>query len=271
MQQKFFSIIVVSLNAGERLKKTLDSIFAQSFLDYEVIIKDGESKDGSLKALQDQKYFENKPVLILQKKDNGIYDGMNQALVHASGKYIQFLNCGDSFRDEQVLQSVYDVINSHIRQLMTPHIFYGNQYNLIQNAVITSVPEISDFSCFRNVPCHQVCFYDGSLFKERAYNLKYTVRADYEHFLYCVYEKKTKTVYMPIIICNYEGGGYSETKKNRKLSAIQHKEITNRYLGTKAFFYRVLMLLTLAPLRTAVAESKTLSKYYNQIKSFMYK
>ena len=48
MQMKFFSIIVVALNPGERLKKTLESIASQTFQDYEVIIKDGGSSDQSL-------------------------------------------------------------------------------------------------------------------------------------------------------------------------------------------------------------------------------
>ena len=48
MQKPFFSIIVVALNPGKRLEKTLESIVNQTFTDYEVILKDGGSTDGSL-------------------------------------------------------------------------------------------------------------------------------------------------------------------------------------------------------------------------------
>ena len=58
MQKPFFSIVVVSLNPGDRLEKTLNSITNQSFTDYEVILKDGGSTDGSLEGLQEQGYFE---------------------------------------------------------------------------------------------------------------------------------------------------------------------------------------------------------------------
>ena len=106
---------------------------------------------------------------------------------------------------------------------------------------------------------------------ERAFNTAYTVRADYEHFLYSVYEKKAKTFAMPHVICFYEGGGYSETKENRRKSALQHKEITNHYLGKKTLRYRFIMILTLSGLRSKIAENPVLSGPYNAMKTLVYK
>ena len=268
MQTKFFSIVVVSLNPGERLKKTLQSILTQTYGDYEVIIKDGGSTDGSLNFLEEENILEKYPqIKLIQKSDRSIYDGMNQAVECITGRYVQFLNCGDFFYNENVLKDVA----AWIEKDGTSAIYYGNQYNLLQNSVVTSAPQINDFTCYRNVPCHQVCFYDRVLLKKRAYLPEYTVRADYEHFLYCVYEEKAKTQAMPVIICAYEGGGYSETKENRKKSAAQHKEITKKYLGRKVVKYRLIMLVTLSGLRTKIAESPVLSKPYNALKSFIYR
>lgn len=296
MQTKFFSIVVVSLNPGERLGQTLQSILEQTYTDYEVIIKDGGSTDGSLDFLKSGNLLEKNPQIhLIEEKDSSIYDGMNQAVSHAGGRYVQFLNCGDLFYDKDVLQRVAEYIMSyssveketvaavHVAENAhapvdtdrvfseRPMIFYGNQYNLLQKSVVTSAPQINDFTCYRNVPCHQVCFYDRRLFNKRAYLPEYTVRADYEHFLHCVYEEKAGTISMPVIICMYEGGGYSETKENRKKSAAQHKEITAKYLGKKASLYRLIMLLSLAGLRTKIAESPVLSKPYNALKSLIYR
>ena len=81
MQKPFFSIVVVSLNPGERLKNTLDSIWKQTYTNYEVILKDGGSADGSLQALCDAGYFKNKnQIKIIQKKDVSIYDGIGELL-----------------------------------------------------------------------------------------------------------------------------------------------------------------------------------------------
>lgn len=281
MQMKFFSIIVVSLNPGERLKQTLNSILEQTYTDYEVIVKDGGSKDGSLDFLKEEGILEKYPqIRLIVQPDKSIYDGMNQAVSYVKGKYVQFLNCGDLFYDKTVLEKTADYILNRQKtdtadgkktEQLSPAIFYGNQYNLLQNSIVTSAPEINDFTCYRNVPCHQVCFYDGRLFAKRAYLPQYTVRADYEHFLYCIYEENARAFSMPITVCMYEGGGYSETKENRKKSAAQHKEITAKYLGKKAVKYRLIMILTLSGLRGKIAESPRLSKFYNAIKSMIYK
>lgn len=299
MQKPFFSIVVVALNPGERLEKTLNSIANQTYKDYEIILKDGGSTDGSLENLQVKGYFDDKNYIrIQQKKDKSIYDGMNQALSHVNGRYVQFLNCGDYFYSDTVLDEVAKFIECEWKKCIhtvmgdnlagvsdelikefageavkiSPAIYYGNQYNQVQNTVIYSAPQINDFTCYRNVPCHQVCFYDYRLFEKRGYDLKYKVRADYEHFLYSIYEENAKGVSMSIIVASYEGGGFSETKENRKQSAMEHKEITKKYLGkAKVFKYQMIMWLTLAPLRTWIAENPALAGVYNAVKSGIYK
>lgn len=270
MQTKFFSIIVVSLNSGERLKQTLNSILNQTFIGYEVIIKDGGSTDASLAFLEKEGILRSYPqVHLFSQKDSGIYDAMNQALSYAEGKYVQFLNCGDLFYANDVLEKTAACIKAKT-ELLQPAIFYGDQYNRMQNSVVTSSPQITDFTCYRNVPCHQVCFYDRRLFLKRAYLPVYTVRADYEHFLYCIYEEKAQAVSMPVVVCVYEGGGYSETKENKKRSARQHKEITKKYLGKKAFLYRMVLFFTLSGVRGKLAENPKFSKWYNAVKSKIY-
>lgn len=267
-------IIVVSLNPGERLKNTLQSIISQDVDNIKIIIKDGGSTDNSIEKLQSEDFFDNHSnIMLIQKKDKSIYDGMNQAVeamledVGEQDSYCMFLNCGDEFHDSEVLKKAVP----YLKEYSEPHIIYGDQYNIVQNSIVSSAPEINEFALFRNVPCHQVCFYSTRLFKNRAYKPEYTVRADYEHFLHCVYEEKAVCTHIDVIICNYEGGGYSETAENRKKSALQHREITDHYMGKNAVKYRRIMRLTLAPLRTKMAESPTWSKVYNGLKSAVYR
>lgn len=262
-----FSIIIVCLNAGERLRATVGSVFAQRYEDYEIVIKDGGSSDGSIEEIS--KSVQDARLYIYQKKDSGIYDAMNQAVELAGGDYFIFMNAGDSFYDDEVLDKISDVI---LKREKAPDIIYGNLYHKGLSTVIHAAPEINDFVCYRNVPCHQTCFYSRRLFLERAYHPIYNVRADYEHFLWCFYEKKADICYAPVIVAAYEGGGYSETKENKRRSARQHKEITEMYMGKKKVRrYKLIMLLSLAPLRTAIANNKYLSVGYNQLKSLFYK
>lgn len=266
-----YSIIVVCLNAGERLQETIESIACQRFDNFEVIIKDGGSSDGSVEVIK-KRYDADAKFHIYTQKDTGIYDAMNQAIKLAKGSYLLFLNAGDTFYDEHVLERVTDQNDKLAKQGIKADILYGNMFHKALNTIIYSYPEINDFTCYRNVPCHQTCFYSNTMFETRGYDTAYNVRADYEHFLWCIYEKKAKTVYLPFIIASYEGEGYSETKENKKRSAKQHHEIVVRYMGRKkADKYRFIMLLTLAPLRSAAANSKCLSKAYNKIKTAIYK
>lgn len=267
---RMYSIIVVCLNAGQRLYETVDSILGQSYQNFEVVIKDGGSSDGSAGGIA--KRYQDERIRVCIEKDNGIYDAMNQAVKLATGTYFLFLNAGDSFYDGEVLDKITHEIHRLEKEDKKADIIYGNMYHRALNTIIYASPEINDFTCYRNVPCHQTCFYHRSLFDSRGYRAAYTVRADYEHFLWCYYERKAKITYVPVVIASYEGGGYSETKENRKRSGRQHREIVVRYMGKrKADRYRLVMLLTLAPLRGAIAESRYLSGVYNGIKTAIYR
>ena len=283
MAQISFSIVVVCLNAGEKLLPTVQSVLDQRYGNYEIIVKDGGSTDGCLEKLP-----ADSRIKVVTKKDQGIYDGMNQALSYVTGQYVLFLNCGDHFHDGQVLEKMAEEIGRRRGSLggrknfteeekglaykERERIFYGNQYRLDTKSVIYSAPEVNDFTCYRNVPCHQVCFYDARLFEKRGYDTKYKVRADYEKFLYCIYERKAEAVYTELLVADYEGGGFSETKENRRISDQEHAEITKRYLGReKALRYKAVMLLTLQPVRTRLAESERYAGAYNKVKTGVYR
>ncbi len=151
-------------------------------------------------------------------------------------------------------------------------IFYGNVFDTLRGSVVQSNPKMDAFACYRHVPCHQACVYHRSLFQERGYLSGYRVRADYEHFLWCFLEKKIPAVYIPVTLADYEGGGFSETAANRKRSDAEHKETTARYMSLwQRFCYRAALVLTLQPLRTALAENETTGRFYQKVKSVLYR
>jgi len=280
-----FYIVVVSYNPGDRLRRTLESICSQDYWDYDVIIEDSESTDGSLSSLKEEGFFDEprrqERIHIYSEKDSGIYDGMNRALGRIkdiddkpadeaeSLSYILFLNCGDTLHDRQVLGMIADRITEEAYD--DPCIYYGDQYNMLTASVVSSNRKLNEFGLYRNVPCHQVCFYDIRLFDARGYDTSYRVRADYEHFLYCIYEAGAETRYVDCIVSDYEGGGYSESDEGREISAREHREITAKYMGSRAARYRLRLILTGAGLRTRLAESKRFSGIYNRLKTSVYR
>ena len=172
MGQTMFSIVVVSLNAGDKLLETIGSIARQSFSDYEVVVKDGGSKDGSIAALREKllTYPEeiSQRVRIFEERDGSIYDGMNQAVSHATGRYLYFLNCGDYFYSEDALGQLALEMKLREETGESHKIYYGDIYDALRGNVVASNPRLNDFGLYRNVPCHQACFYAKELFENKA-------------------------------------------------------------------------------------------------------
>ncbi len=268
-QAPVFSVIVVCLNPGSKLKITLDSITSQSYGDYEVIIKDGMSSDGFIEEWESNNHDER--IKIHKEKDSGIYDAMNQAVTRAQGRFVYFLNCGDLFRDEDVLQNIYHVMED-IKDNQGRQIIYGDIVEMLTGEQVASNPRLDRFGLYRNVPCHQACFYERELLYRHPFMLKYHVRADYEQFLWCAIKERANLTYVALTVACYEGGGFSESKANRRRSAKEHKEIVGQYMRAGEILrYQLILGLTLAPLRSKMAQSKRTAGFYHKIKKIIYK
>lgn len=288
MNDVLFSIIVVSYNAGDKLVNTIRSVKKQTFKDYEVIVKDAASTDGCVQALKEElngwTIADASRVHVYQEADGGIYDGMNAAVKYAKGQYLYFLNCGDELYSETTLEEIWKAIyeNKPTDAATTiallagtgatkALIYYGDVFDCLRGRKVPSNPKLDDFACYRHVPCHQACLYERSLFAERGYDISYRVRADYEHFLWSYFLKNACPTYIPVTIANYEGAGFSETKESRKLSAKEHREITGKYYSVgKRAVYRMILWLTLQPIRTCIAENRVLGAFYFKLKEAIY-
>ncbi len=261
-----FSVIVVCYEAGEKLKNTIKSILDQTYDNYEVIVKDGMSTDGSVETVKER--ILDTRVIIKQEPDRGIYDAMNQGIAYATGAYILFLNCGDVFYNTQVLAHVSEGIEANPNQ----GIYYGDVHHGGNNTLEPMPHSISPFTCYRHMPCHQAIFYDKKLFETRGYDTQYKIRGDYEHFLWAYFKMGICPVHVGCTIATYEGGGYSESKENGKRDQQEHSKITALYLPKgKLFLYRSIMMVTLAPLRGWMARNRYLGSMYSNCKKVLYR
>lgn len=266
------SIIVVCLNPGDLLEKSLEHIKEQTFKDYEIVIKDGVSSDGTPKwlenylALPENKELASKVNLVIQK-DKCIYDAMNQAIEASRGDYLVFMNCGDSFYDKRVLERVFS------KDLPLENtIAYGDTYFRKSDSVSKAPTKITGFVCYRNVPCHQSIFYSKDTLKERSFDITYKIRADFEHFIYSYFVGKRNFVYLDTIIADYEGGGFSESAANKKRDKEEYKRAVRSFIPLKErFVYRSILILTLHKLRGVLANSKRFAKTYQKLKGMLYR
>lgn len=217
MKNTTLSIITVNFNNNEGLKQTLSSIKQQKYLSYEHIIIDAGSTDGSLETIL--KYQENNIHLSfwVSEPDNGIYDGMNKGIKHASGEYFYFLNTGDCLK-ENILEKID---------------FDGTKY-IYGDITITATNGHNEDKTFpypidpisillKDTICHQACFIHYSLFKDNLYNTNYRIVADWGHIVDNIIFKGCSYKHIPLLIADYDTNGFSAINGWQVVLAERHK------------------------------------------------
>ena len=220
------SVVTVTYNSGEKLKKTIDSIISQSFTDFEIIVKDGLSTDGSLKLISNDSRLH-----VYSCRDTGIYDAMNQAVEHVSGEYVLFLNCGDVLHDIYVLEKVNAFITSDSPQ---KELYYGDVFVSTRNGVIPAADQLDDYTLITRTICHQCLFFSKSIFTKRKYDYhRFGLAADMGLYVACLKADGMKAAHMPFIVSNYEGGGVSETAETKRQNIKAKQKIMKAFYTKK--------------------------------------
>ena len=220
------SVVTVTYNSGEKLKKTIDSIISQSFTDFEIIVKDGMSTDGSLKSISNDTRLH-----IFSCRDTGIYDAMNQAVELVSGEYILFLNCGDVLHDIYVLEKVNAFITS---DAIPKELYYGDVFVSTRNGVIPAAEQLDDYTLITRTICHQCLFFSKNIFTKRKYDYdRFGLAADMGLYVACLKVDGMKAAHMPFIVSDYEGGGASETVETKRQIIKAKKKIMKAFYTKK--------------------------------------
>lgn len=244
MGKPFFSIIIVCYNAVNTISQTIHSVLAQSFDNYEIIIKDGGSTDGTL-----DKVPSDNAIKVISEKDSGIYDAMNQALKYAQGEYIHFLNCGDRYFTLDVLEKVHEHIMGLV-PMASASIIYGDYQR--KSIDIKQPSKMTEFSLFKSPINHQTMFFYSECFELCGnYNLDYRICADHDFTIRALHNNILFS-HISITICDYEGDGVSE--KYRKKALKEYKMLIKKnYKVMQRFLFNTLIILSLKPLRERVA------------------
>ena len=158
------SIVTVSYNAVLTIEQTILSVINQTYPNVEYIIIDGGSTDGTVDII---KKYANKIAYWVSEPDKGIYDAMNKGGLKATGDFIQFLNAGDWFENEYVIEK--DL--SHFE---------------------------NDFPLF-----HPSTFIARSVFVSHLFDVSYRISADFK-LLRDVYYEHGKFLYLPFVFTNFD-------------------------------------------------------------------
>lgn len=154
------SIITINLNNVSGLRKTIESVVAQTSSDFEYIVIDGGSTDGSIEVIKE---FGGRITYCISEPDDGIYQAMNKGILQAKGDYCQFLNSGDWL-------AANDVIEKMLNAMPECSIFYGNMVKQLPNGKIfrdkCGQGNISMYTFYRGSLNHSPAFIKRSLFEK---------------------------------------------------------------------------------------------------------
>lgn len=217
-----FSIITINYNNREGLILTIKSIVRQTFKDFEFIVIDGGSTDGSVDVL---KQHDKSITYWTSEHDDGIYNAMNKGIIHATGDYLNFMNSGDCFYNEEVLTSLAD-------RNLSSDIIVGRDYHIdpkTQKGFATILPpRISMVTFFIQTLPHQSSFFKRELFSNALYDESFRIVADIKFYIQKLCIESCSIDIIDDIICRREPDGISKSDNERRIT--EHQTVLKQFL-----------------------------------------
>ena len=252
-----FSIITVCLNAGKDVLDTVQNILQQNYDNYELIVKDGFSQDGSLDNLPNDSH-----IRLIRKKDKSVYDAMNQGITEATGDFCIFINAGDGLYASNTLQQIADFISCN-----NGDFYYGRSYTIEENVIRFGPKKMTKNFCYRSTVCHQAMVIKTPFLKKRGYDCTFGVSADREWMIYAFIEAQMQFVQIPFIIANYKGGGISVAKNSAALIHEEDKILKVRYFTKmERTLFAFCELITLRCIREFINSNPKFRSMYGRLK-----
>ena len=280
------SIITINYNNAEGLRKTLASVAAQTYRDFEHIIVDGGSTDGSVEIIEayasDMARMASGSVLMgtngdfvavdsqdstlangaqphevtqpaastqpsikwISEKDKGVYDAQNKGIAMAEGEYCYFLNAGDTFCANDVLEKIFspnipidDLSITDKQSEAMPHIIYGNEVIVDGEGeavgLARGVENPSFVDLYNSCMKHQASFIRRSLFdKYGMYDADMRICSDFDWFFRVIaFHDDVTLQYKDVDIAYFENTGVSY--HSPELCARERQQILDRYMSKR--------------------------------------
>lgn len=192
------SIVIVVRNAADKIEQAIKSVLVQDYFNFEIIILDGASTDGTIEIIQ--KYRAD-IAFFSTEKDNGIYDAMNKAIDKCSGDWIYFLGADDELYDPGVLSAIFK------EQQNKEEVIFGNAYYLNRKTI--RFGNMGRYSLSKHNFNHQTIFYPLSVFKKYRYETKYKIWADYFLNIQLYFKSSYTFKYLNVIVSRFNDMGTS--------------------------------------------------------------
>ena len=195
-----YSIITINYNNKDGLEKTINSVLGQTFSNYQFIIIDGGSTDGSVEIIKKHAphidYWISEP-------DKGRYNAMNKGILQATGDYLNFMNSGDSFHNASVLEDIHKM---NIKEDIITGGFYDKEKGICH---IIRPQEVTLLTMLKETFNHQATFFNIKLFNNRLYDESYIIQSDAKFNLQSIIYDNCSVRIIDYIVADYDFNGIS--------------------------------------------------------------
>lgn len=206
------SIITVNLNNKVGLQKTIDSVISQTFKDFEWIVIDGGSTDGSKELIE--KYSDYITYWV-SEPDKGIYNAMNKGIRVAKGEYLLFLNSGDELYDVGVLSNIFS--NDWNVDILTGQVERKDNHKLLRKYDKSVFMQL-----YSDTINHQGSFIKRTLFKDRLYDESLKIVSDWKFWIESVILGNASIIIIDTIISKQDMGGIS----SHRIDVLRKERLT---------------------------------------------
>ena len=198
-KKNLVTIVTVTYNAEDLLEETILSVINQTYKNIEYIIIDGASSDKTIDII---KKYEDKISYWRSEADDGIYYAMNKAIEKATGKWINFMNAGDTFADNDVV--TYVMKNKE----NDAELIYGN-YRKKNLDIVVKAQEKTNW--YQTMPfCHQTLFTRTELMKTEPFDTNFKIVADH-NFILKMYQQQKNFSYLDKTLAVFSEGGFANS------------------------------------------------------------
>jgi len=213
------TIVTIVLNDVKRIEGTVLSVLSQTYKDKEIIVVDGNSIDGTKDVIHK---YKDKVTLFISEPDKGLYDAMNKAISAASGEWIIFINSGDKFYSDRVLEEIF------LKGINPETCFiYGSHQAVYPNGLsIVSTPG-SLSAIWKGMQfCHQSLFVKLDYIKANMFDIRYKMCADF-NLIYSAYAKGVGFLKVDEVVSSVTTEGLSD--RNRLNTIMEYWQIAKKY------------------------------------------
>jgi glycosyltransferase involved in cell wall biosynthesis len=251
------SIITICKNEAESIEKTLLSVIAQTFTDFEYIVIDGGSKDGTKEIIE---IYKDRIDIFISEPDSGIFNAMNKGICLSNSEYVCFLNGGDYFAENNVLERIFE-------NKTDSDIIYGDlTFCLMSGRKYTKKcpDKISQYYLMSDSIPHPGTLIKRELFNEIGlYFENYKVTSDYEFFLRAIFRFNKSYTHLKFPFAVFNLKGVSSILEKTKEVKTERKMAHNLYLNKR----KILIFKLFKPFFLFVRKLRYLSFYLRSLKS----